>query len=77
MEVSGSIDIFATKGIEYLFVLFFLFSLIFFWRCLNRLTTADRTTMDRPANSQGSRDGKDICESFIQRSCGNLDEKIS
>jgi hypothetical protein len=70
MEGSGSIDIFATKGIEYLFVLFFLFSLIYFWRCLNRLTAEDSTSMDRPANSQGLREGKEPCESFIRRSYG-------
>ncbi len=33
---TASIDIFATKGIEYLLILGFLFLLIFFWRFLNR-----------------------------------------
>ncbi len=35
METSGYVDIFASKGIEYLFVVGFLLSLIFFWRYLN------------------------------------------
>jgi glycine cleavage system H protein len=35
MESSSYVDIFATKGIEYLFIVAFLLSLIFFWRYLN------------------------------------------
>jgi len=35
MEASGYVDIFATKGIEYLFILFFLLSLLFFWKHLH------------------------------------------
>jgi len=35
MESAGSIDLFATKGVEYLLVLGFLFLLILFWRLLN------------------------------------------
>ena len=36
-------DAFATKGIEYILVLVFLFSLFFFWRFINR-------AKDRPTN---------------------------
>jgi glycine cleavage system H protein len=35
METSGYVDIYSTKGIEYLFILGFLLSLIFFWRYLS------------------------------------------
>jgi glycine cleavage system H protein len=38
VETSSYVDIFATKGIEYLFILGFLLSLIFFWRHLNAST---------------------------------------
>jgi len=37
MEVYSYVDMFATKGIEYVFVLGFLFLLIFFWKFLKRL----------------------------------------
>ncbi len=36
MESSGYVDIFATKGIEYLLVLGFLFSLILYWKFLSQ-----------------------------------------
>lgn len=36
MEVSGYVDIFATKGIEYIFILCFIVVLVFFWKFLNR-----------------------------------------
>jgi hypothetical protein len=36
MNTSAHIDIFATKGPEYIFVLIFLIALIFFWKFLHR-----------------------------------------
>jgi glycine cleavage system H lipoate-binding protein len=36
METSGYVDMFATKGIEYVFILGFLLTLILFWKYLNR-----------------------------------------
>ena len=36
MESAGSLDLFATKGVEYLLVLGFLFLLIVFWRLLDQ-----------------------------------------
>lgn len=36
MGTSGYTDIFATKGMEYLFILFFIIVLVFFWRFLSR-----------------------------------------
>ena len=36
MGTSGYTDIFATKGMEYVFILFFIVVLVFFWRFLSR-----------------------------------------
>ena len=36
MEPSGYVDIFATKGMEYIFILGFIVILVFFWKFLNR-----------------------------------------
>jgi glycine cleavage system H lipoate-binding protein len=36
METSGYVDIFATKGAEYILIFGFLIALVFFWRFLNR-----------------------------------------
>lgn len=36
METSGYVDIFATKGIEYIFILCFIIVLAFFWKFLKR-----------------------------------------
>jgi hypothetical protein len=36
MNTPAHIDIFATKGSEYIFVLIFLIALIFFWKFLHR-----------------------------------------
>jgi glycine cleavage system H protein len=38
METSNYVDIFATKGIEYIFIIGFLLLLVFFWRFLASLT---------------------------------------
>lgn len=40
MQPSGYVDLFATKGIEYLLVIAFLLALILFWRVLGRPATA-------------------------------------
>lgn len=50
METSGYVDIFATKGMEYIFILGFLVALIFFWRFLHRAEEASR-----PGASDGPR----------------------
>jgi glycine cleavage system H lipoate-binding protein len=51
MEASGYVDIFATKGIEYLLVIGFLLALVLFWRLLTRSTphTAGVGATARPA----------------------------
>jgi glycine cleavage system H protein len=36
LETSGYIDIFATKGMEYVFILGFIVVLVFFWKFMNR-----------------------------------------
>ena len=36
MEGMGAVDIFATKGIEYLIVIGFLVALVFYWKLLGR-----------------------------------------
>jgi glycine cleavage system H protein len=51
MEPSSYVDIFATKGIEYLFILGFLLSLIFFWRYLNLSTRPAPAIHDQPNTS--------------------------
>jgi glycine cleavage system H lipoate-binding protein len=48
MENSSYVDIFAAKGIEYLFVLGFLLSLIFFWRYLNLSTKPAPAISNQP-----------------------------
>jgi hypothetical protein len=40
MESFRYVDIFATKGLEYLLVIGFLITLVLFWRLLNRPVTA-------------------------------------
>lgn len=42
MEGIGAVDIFATKGIEYLIVIAFLAALVFYWKILSRGAAADR-----------------------------------
>jgi glycine cleavage system H lipoate-binding protein len=46
MEAS-SVDIFATNGIEYVLIIGFLFSLIFFWRLLNASAAPSNTMPDK------------------------------
>jgi len=50
MEGFEYVDIFATKGIEYLVVIAFLFILVFFWRWLNRPVVADIKSRDLNKN---------------------------
>lgn len=59
MQNTG-VDIFATKGIEYLLVLGFLPLLTLFWKFLNRSKTpakaseaSDESTISEPSNSNG------------------------
>jgi glycine cleavage system H protein len=42
LETSGYVDIFATKGMEYVFILGFIVVLVFFWKFLNRARTPER-----------------------------------
>ena len=49
MDTSGYIDIFSTKGMEYIFILGFIVILVFFWRFLIRLEKAHH-----PESSVGS-----------------------
>jgi glycine cleavage system H protein len=46
LETSGYVDIFATKGMEYVFILGFIVVLVFFWKFLHRAGT--------PANSNAA-----------------------
>jgi glycine cleavage system H protein len=51
METSNYVDIFATKGIEYLFIIGFLLVLIVFWRRLSSLTKPTSAATDLPGIS--------------------------
>jgi glycine cleavage system H lipoate-binding protein len=51
VETPGYVDIFATKGIEYLFIVGFLLSLIFFWRYLIRSPKPTPLASDKPGVS--------------------------
>jgi glycine cleavage system H protein len=48
VESSGYVDIFATKGIEYLFILGFFLSLILFWKYLSRSTKPASAVSGQP-----------------------------
>ncbi|MFC1500450.1 glycine cleavage system protein H [Candidatus Zixiibacteriota bacterium] len=50
------IDIFATKGTEYVLVIIFLASLIIFWRMLNSTTHPESLPQVEPANSKAPTD---------------------
>ena len=50
MEGFKYVDIFASKGIEYIVAIIFLLMLIWFWRWLNRPSVAEGVTNNPPAN---------------------------
>lgn len=54
MESSQYVNIFATKGIEYLLVIGFLFVLIFFWRFLNKSTPHPESVVEKLFNTLNS-----------------------
>jgi glycine cleavage system H protein len=54
LETSGYIDIFATKGMEYVFILGFIVVLVFFWKFLYRAGTP--THSDAAGINPGQRD---------------------
>jgi hypothetical protein len=56
VEEQVYVDLFATKGIEYILVIGFLFALVLFWRLLNRPSEwSGSPVVTRPSSRAASR----------------------